>query len=121
MVKQRIQVVGSKILVMGLSFKENCPDIRNTKIIDMVRALKEYELDLDIYDPWVDHKEVEHEYGLAPVSALQNNEYDAIILAVVYDQFKQMTAAEIHALGKNKHVLFDLKYILNKGETSIRL
>ncbi|QGM28731.1 Vi polysaccharide biosynthesis UDP-N-acetylglucosamine C-6 dehydrogenase TviB [Acinetobacter towneri] len=121
MVKQRIQVVGSKILVMGLSFKENCPDIRNTKIIDMVQALKEYELDLDIYDPWVDPKEVEHEYGLAPISALQNNEYDAIILAVAHDQFKQMTVAEIHALGKTKHVLFDLKYILSKEYSDIRL
>ncbi|WP_291334221.1 Vi polysaccharide biosynthesis UDP-N-acetylglucosamine C-6 dehydrogenase TviB [Acinetobacter sp. UBA801] len=121
MVKQRIQVVGSKILVMGLSFKENCPDIRNTKIIDMVQALKEYELDLDIYDPWVDPKEVEHEYGLAPISALQNNEYDAVILAVAHDQFKQMTAADIHALGKTKHVLFDLKYILSKEYSDIRL
>lgn len=121
MVKQRIQVVGSKILVMGLSFKENCPDIRNTKIIDMVQALKEYELDLDIYDPWVDPKEVEHEYGLAPVSALKNNEYDAVILAVAHDQFKQMTVAEIHALGKTKHVLYDLKYALNKQDSSIRL
>ena len=121
MVKQRIQVVGSKILVMGLSFKENCPDIRNTKIIDMVQALKEYELDLDIYDPWVDPKEVEHEYGLAPISALQNNEYDAIILAVAHDQFKQMTPAEIHALGTSKHVLFDLKYILSKEYSDIRL
>ncbi|MEE9903293.1 MAG: Vi polysaccharide biosynthesis UDP-N-acetylglucosamine C-6 dehydrogenase TviB [Acinetobacter haemolyticus] len=121
MVKQRIQVVGSKILVMGLSFKENCPDIRNTKIIDMVQALKEYELDLDIYDPWVDPKEVEHEYGLAPVNALKNNEYDAIILAVAHDQFKQMTAADIHALGKTKHVLYDLKYALNKQDSSIRL
>ncbi|MCO8054011.1 Vi polysaccharide biosynthesis UDP-N-acetylglucosamine C-6 dehydrogenase TviB [Acinetobacter towneri] len=121
MVKQRIQVVGSKILVMGLSFKENCPDIRNTKIIDMVQALKEYELDLDIYDPWVDPKEVEHEYGLAPVNALKNNEYDAIILAVAHDQFKKMTAAEIHALGKTKHVLFDLKYILSKEYSDIRL
>lgn len=121
MVKQRIQVVGSKILVMGLSFKENCPDIRNTKIIDMVQALKEYELDLDIYDPWVDPKEVEHEYGLAPISALQNNEYDAVILAVAHDQFKQMTAAEIHALGREKHVLFDLKYVLDADESSIRL
>lgn len=121
MVKQRIQVVGSKILVMGLSFKENCPDIRNTKIVDMVNALKEYELDLDIYDPWVDPKEVEHEYGLAPVNALKNNEYDAIILAVAHDQFKQMTAAEIHALGKTKHVLFDLKYVLEQSESSLRL
>ena len=121
MVKQRIQVVGSKILVMGLSFKENCPDIRNTKIVDMVKALKEYELDLDIYDPWVDPKEVEHEYGLAPVSALQNNEYDAIILAVAHDQFKQMTATEIHALGKSKHVLYDLKYLLENDGLNIRL
>lgn len=121
MVKQRIQVVGSKILVMGLSFKENCPDIRNTKIIDMVQALKEYELDLDIYDPWVDPKEVEHEYGLAPVNALKNNEYDAIIIAVAHDQFKQMTAADIHALGKTKHVLFDLKYVLDQSESSLRL
>ncbi len=121
MVKQRIQVVGSKILVMGLSFKENCPDIRNTKIIDMVQALKEYELDLDIYDPWVDPKEVEHEYGLAPINALQNNEYDAIILAVAHDQFKQMTATEIHALGKSKHVLYDLKYLLENDGLNIRL
>ena len=121
MVKQRIQVVGSKILVMGLSFKENCPDIRNTKIIDMVQALKEYELDLDIYDPWVDPKEVEHEYGLAPVNALKNNKYDAIILAVAHDQFKQMTAADTHALGKIKHVLFDLKYVLDQSESSLSL
>lgn len=121
MVKQRIQVVGSKILVMGLSFKENCPDIRNTKIIDMVQALKEYELDLDIYDPWVDPKEVEYEYGLAPISALKNNKYDAIILAVAHDQFKQMTAAEIHALGKVKYVLYDLKYLLNEENTSLCL
>lgn len=121
MVKQRIQVVGSKILVMGLSFKENCPDIRNTKIIDMVQALKEYELDLDIYDPWVDPKEVEYEYGLAPVNVLKNNEYDAIILAVAHDQFKQMTATEIHALGKSKHVLYDLKYMVEKNNADLRL
>lgn len=121
MVKQRIQVVGSKILVMGLSFKENCPDIRYTKIVDMVKSLKEYDLDLDIYDPWVDPKEVEHEYGLAPVNALKNNEYDAIVLAVAHDQFKQMTAAEIHALGKSKHVLYDLKYLLENDGLNIRL
>lgn len=121
MVKQRIQVVGSKILVMGLSFKENCPDIRNTKIIDMVKALKEYDLDLDIYDPWVDPKEVEYEYGLAPISTLKNNEYDAILLAVAHDQFKRMTASEMHALGKPLHILYDLKYALNKKDSSIRL
>jgi UDP-N-acetyl-D-galactosamine dehydrogenase len=63
---------------MGLSFKENCPDIRNTKIVDMVKALKEYDLDLDIYDPWVDDTEVQHEYGLAPIKELHQGQYDAI-------------------------------------------
>jgi len=121
MVKQRIQVVGSKILVMGLSFKENCPDIRNTKIVDMVKALKEYDLDLDIYDPWVDPSEVEQEYGVAPVSQLASNTYDAVILAVAHDQFKAMTSQEVHDLGKPRHVLYDLKYILDKQESSLRL
>lgn len=121
MVKKRIQVVGSKILIMGLSFKENCPDIRNTKIVDMVKALKEYELDLDIYDPWVDPKEVESEYGFAPVINLENNTYDAIILAVAHDQFKKMTIDDYHQLAKNNYVLYDLKYILNSKEASLRL
>lgn len=121
MVKQRIQVVGSKILVMGLSFKENCPDIRNTKIVDMVKALKEYDLDLDIYDPWADPLDAAKEYGIDPVAILANAKYDAIVLAVAHDQFKQMKAADIHALGKTKHVLYDLKYALNKQDSSIRL
>ena len=121
MVKKRIQVVGSKILVMGLSFKENCPDIRNTKIIDMVKALKEYDLDLDIYDPWVDSKEVELEYGLAPVSELSNGKYDAIVLAVAHDQFKEMLIEDYEKLGKERYVLYDLKYILDKKVADIRL
>lgn len=121
MVKQRIQVVGSKILIMGLSFKENCPDIRNTKIVDMVKALKEYDLDLDIYDPWVDPQEVEHEYGLAPVENLQVGNYDAIVIAVAHDQFKRMTIDQFKQLGKEKHVLYDLKYVLDKAHSDIRL
>lgn len=121
MVKQRIQVVGSKILIMGLSFKENCPDIRNTKIVDMVNALKEYDLDLDIYDPWVDSTEVETEYGLAPVLEFKQGQYDAIVIAVAHDEFKQMSKEEFNALGKDKHVLYDLKYVLDKQESDIRL
>ena len=121
MVKKRIQVVGSKILVMGLSFKENCPDIRNTKIVDMVKALKEYDLDLDIYDPWVDASEVEVEYGFAPVAGLAQGAYDAIILAVAHDQFTQMSVQEFQVLGKMQHVLFDLKYLLDKENSSLRL
>ncbi|WKT73378.1 Vi polysaccharide biosynthesis UDP-N-acetylglucosamine C-6 dehydrogenase TviB [Acinetobacter variabilis] len=121
MVKKRIQVVGSKILVMGLSFKENCPDIRNTKIVDMVKALKEYDLDLDIYDPWVDAKEVEHEYGLTPITQLRENCYDAVILAVAHDQFKSMCIDDFKALSKEKYVLYDLKYVFNSNESTLRL
>ncbi|ENU44496.1 Vi polysaccharide biosynthesis UDP-N-acetylglucosamine C-6 dehydrogenase TviB [Acinetobacter seifertii] len=121
MVKKRIQVVGARILILGLSFKENCPDIRNTKIVDMVKALKEYDLDLDIYDPWVDSAEVEAEYGLAPIMELKQGRYDAIIIAVAHDQFKQMSAQELVSLGKEKHVLYDLKYVLNKEQSDIRL
>ncbi|HFG4548589.1 Vi polysaccharide biosynthesis UDP-N-acetylglucosamine C-6 dehydrogenase TviB [Acinetobacter baumannii] len=121
MVKQRIQVVGARILVLGLSFKENCPDIRNTKIVDMVEALKEYDLDLDIYDPWVDSAEVEAEYGLAPIMELKQNHYDAIVIAVAHDQFKAMSSQELIALGKEKHVLYDLKYVLDKKQSDIRL
>ncbi|MDM1754636.1 Vi polysaccharide biosynthesis UDP-N-acetylglucosamine C-6 dehydrogenase TviB [Acinetobacter towneri] len=121
MVKQRIQVVGSKILVMGLSFKENCPDIRNTKIVDMVKALKEYDLDLDIYDPWVDPLDAAKEYGIDPVASLANAKYDAIVLAVAHDQFKQMSINEFKAAAKEKYVLYDLKYILNHADVDIRL
>ena len=121
MVKQRIQVVGSKILVMGLSFKENCPDIRNTKIVDMVKALKEYDLDLDIYDPWVDPLDAAKEYGIDPVSSLANAKYDAIVLAVAHDQFKKMSIDEFKAVAKEKYVLYDLKYILNHTDVDIRL
>ena len=121
MVKQRIQVVGSKILVMGLSFKENCPDIRNTKIVDMVKALKEYDLDLDIYDPWVDPLDAAKEYGIDPVSSLANAKYDAIVLAVAHNQFKRMSIDEFKALAKEKYVLYDLKYILNQTDVDIRL
>ncbi|EIB7121679.1 Vi polysaccharide biosynthesis UDP-N-acetylglucosamine C-6 dehydrogenase TviB [Acinetobacter baumannii] len=121
MVKKRIQVVGARILILGLSFKENCPDIRNTKIIDMVRALKEYDLDLDIYDPWVDSAEVEAEYGLAPIMELKQGRYDAIVIAVAHDQFKKMSTQELVSLGKEKHVLYDLKYVLDKEQSDIRL
>ena len=121
MVKQRIQVVGARILILGLSFKENCPDIRNTKIVDMVKALKEYDLDLDIYDPWVSPQEVEHEYGFAPLLTLEQHQYDAIVIAVAHDQFKQMSVNDFEKLGKAQHVLYDLKYILDQEYSDMRL
>ena len=120
MVNKRIHVVASKILIIRLSFKENCPDIRNTKIVDMVKALKEYDLDLDIYDPWVDVAEAENEYGLAPVSEPES-QYDAIVIAVAHDEFKQMSMDDFKKLGKDQYVLYDLKYVLDKEQSDIRL
>lgn len=121
MVKKRIQVVGSRILIMGLSFKENCPDIRNTKIVDMVKALKEYELDLDIYDPWVDSKDASKEYGFEPIKELGTIKYDAIVLAVAHDQFKLMQLEDFKKIGKESLVLYDLKYILDINQVTMRL
>jgi len=121
MIQKRIQVEGAKVLVLGLSFKENCPDIRNTKIIDIVNELNEYHMDVDVYDPWVDASEAEYEYGISPVQAVVENTYDAVVLAVAHEQFKKMGAEEIRALGKSQHVLYDLKYVLNAAESDIRL
>ena len=121
MIQKRIQVEGAKVLVLGLSFKENCPDIRNTKIIDIVTELNEYHMDVDVYDPWVDVQEAEHEYGITPVQSVHTDTYDAIILAVAHEQFKDMGADAIRALGKEQHVLYDLKYVLNTTESDIRL
>src|SRR5699024_5082875 len=90
MIKKRIQVAGAKVLVLGLSFKENCPDVRNTKVIDIVHELEEYNIEVDVYDPWVDKAEAEREYGIAPISKPSNNQYDGIILAVAHKEFAQM-------------------------------
>ncbi|MFN0297906.1 Vi polysaccharide biosynthesis UDP-N-acetylglucosamine C-6 dehydrogenase TviB [Acinetobacter albensis] len=121
MIQKKIQVEGAKVLVLGLSFKEDCPDIRNTKIIDIVHELKEYHMDVDIYDPWVDVTEAEHEYGVTPVQNVEANSYDAVILAVAHHQFKDMGVDAIRALGKSSHVLYDLKYVLDATESDIRL
>lgn len=121
MIKKKIQVEGAKVLVLGLSFKENCPDIRNTKIIDIVHELQEYHIQVDVYDPWVNASEAQHEYGITPVNALENGQYDAVILAVAHEQFKAMGVEAIRALGKANHVLYDLKYVLSQSESDLRL
>lgn len=121
MIKKKIQVEGAKVLLLGLSFKENCPDIRNTKIIDIVKELQEYHVQVDVYDPWVDAAEAEHEYGISPIQSLENSQYDAVILAVAHEQFKAMGSDAIRALGKPEHILYDLKYVLDQSESDLRL
>ena len=121
MVKERIQVEGSKVLVMGMTFKENCPDLRNTKIINIVRELEDYNIIVDVFDPCCSVSEAECEYDLQMATNPKQGNYDAIILAVAHDEFKQMGGAAIRALGKNIHVLYDLKYVLEKKYVDIRL
>ncbi|MFW2006909.1 Vi polysaccharide biosynthesis UDP-N-acetylglucosamine C-6 dehydrogenase TviB [Acinetobacter baumannii] len=121
MIKKKIQVEGAKVLVLGLSFKENCPDIRNTKVIDIVKELQEYHMDVDVYDPWIDSEETQHEYGITPVKQPTAGQYDAVILAVAHNEFKEMGIEAIRSLGKASHVLYDLKYVLAQSESDIRL
>jgi UDP-N-acetyl-D-galactosamine dehydrogenase len=121
MMKQRIHVDGARVLIMGLTFKENCPDLRNTKVIDIIRELREYNVNVDVHDPWIDAAEARHEYGLAPVSQPQPGQYDGIVLAVAHHQFKAMGEQALRALGKPQHILYDLKYILPKEASDLRL
>jgi len=121
MTKQRIQVQGSRVLVMGLAFKENCPDLRNTRVVDIVRELAEYNIDVDVYDPWVDAEEAMQEYGIEPINQPVAGAYDGIVLAVAHREFQDMGAQRIRALGKPEHVLYDLKYVLTAEEADLRL
>jgi len=121
MTKRRIHVEGACVLVMGLTFKENCPDLRNTRVIDIVRELGEYNVKVDVYDPWVDPEEALHEYGVEPIKEPRPGQYDGIILAVAHREFAQMGEAALRALGKPQHVLYDLKYVLAPGQADLRL
>ncbi|MHB8951039.1 MAG: Vi polysaccharide biosynthesis UDP-N-acetylglucosamine C-6 dehydrogenase TviB [Rhodoferax sp.] len=121
MTQRRIHVQGSRVLVLGLTFKENCPDLRNTRVVDIVNELNDYNVQADVYDPWANGPEAMHEYGITTVQQLDTGTYDAVIIAVAHDQFKTMGLAAIRALGKPEHVLYDLKYVLTASESDIRL
>lgn len=121
MLKRRLHVEGSRVLVMGLTFKENCPDLRNTRVIDIVRELAEYNVSVDVYDPWVDSAAAEDEYGISTIAAPQPGVYDGIILAVAHQQFKTMGIERLRALGKPCHVLYDLKYLFPAEQADLRL
>ncbi len=121
MLKKSIHITKARILIMGLTFKENCPDIRNTRVVDIINEFKTYGAQVDVYDPWVDPKETEHEYGITPINNLIENQYDAILLAVKHDQFTHMGVDAIRALGKENHVLYDIKYLLPANQVDGRL
>jgi len=121
MLQKRIQVDQANVLIMGLTFKENCPDLRNTKIIDIVHELKEYNINVDIIDPLCSSEEAMHEYNVSLVSKAKKSHYDAVILAVAHEEFKQLGIDEIKSFGKVNHVLYDLKCVLNKNDVDMRL
>lgn len=121
MMKKRIQVDGARVLIMGLTFKENCPDLRNTKVVDVVRELSEYNMAVDVYDPWVSVPEAQQEYGLTPVKEPIIHGYDGIVLAVGHSQFRNLGVENIRRFGKAQHVLYDLKYLLPPESSDLRL
>jgi len=122
MTRKRIHVDGARVLILGFTFKENCPDLRNTRIVDIVRELQDYNVQVDVYDPWIDADEAFHEYAIKPITTLEEGTYDGVIIAVAHKQFSEMGASSIRKLGKtDNHVLYDLKYVLAAAESDIRL
>lgn len=121
MMKKRIHVVDSNILVLGFTFKENCPDLRNTRVIDIVKHLESYHANVDIYDPWAEAEEAKHEYGIDLIEQPKADHYDAIIISVAHDEFKQLGETGIKAFGKAEHILYDVKYTLPKSAVDARL
>lgn len=121
MIRKRIHVSESRILMLGLTFKENCPDLRNSKVVDVIKELQKYGANVDVYDPWIDGAEAQHEYGIKPVKRLGKGVYDAVIVGVAHRQFKEMGLPAIRALAKREHVLFDIKHLFPAADVDGRL
>ena len=121
MLQKKIQVADSRILILGLTFKENCPDFRNTRVIDIVDELKNYDANVDVYDPWVDTKAANKEYDIDLTLELKNNTYDAIIITVAHKVFKELGSAKIKALGKQNCIIYDTKSLLPRNDVDGRL
>jgi len=121
MIKKGINITHANVLIMGLTFKENCPDLRNSGVVDMVDTLKDLSCNVDVYDPRVDKAEAKREYGIELLSKLENDTYDAIIIAVAHDEFKQLSLETIKAFGKPNHLLYDVKYLFTQSQVDGRL
>ena len=118
---QKIHIDEAKVLVLGFTFKGDCPDVRNTKIIDIVNELKDFNMTVDVYDSWANSDEVKHEYSIDLISTLQENNYDGIVLAVDHSEFKKMGAGAVRKYGKSKHVLYDVKHVFGTSDSDLRL
>ena len=121
MKKRNIKIEGSKILIMGLTFKENCSDIRNSGVEVVIQELKKYNCELDLYDPWANYEEIEKLYGITPISTLNHGTYDGMIIAVAHKKFKDIGETNILKLCKKNHVIYDLKYLFSKHQVTLRL
>ena len=117
----QMKICDSRVLVMGLTFKENCPDLRNTRVIDVISELQSYNIRLDVYDPWVDSEEARREYGLTLIDQPEKGAYDAVILAVSHDKFRELGVDGIRAFGKDNCVLYDVKHVLPRESVDARL
>ncbi|MCG9723780.1 Vi polysaccharide biosynthesis UDP-N-acetylglucosamine C-6 dehydrogenase TviB [Vibrio brasiliensis] len=118
---KKIHIDEAKVLVMGFTFKGDCPDVRNTKIIDIVKELEDFNMSVDVYDSWASKEEVQHEYGISLISELHQHKYDAVVLAVDHSETKAMGVEAIRMLGKKEHVLYDVKHVFAVGDSDIRL
>jgi len=121
MANKRIHVNGARALVLGITFKENCPDIRNSKVVDVVRELQKSGAQVDVYDPWADNAEVKHEYGLSVVRTVQPRKYDAAVVAVAHKEFRELGAEGVRRLCKKSHVLYDIKHVFSASQVDGRL
>ena len=121
MAGRQILAKGSRILVLGLTFKENCPDLRNSKVADVVRELQNYGADVDVFDPWIDADEAEHEYGIRPIKRLRDGVYDAAVVAVGHKEFREMGVASLRKACRKKHVVYDIKYVFSADQVDGRL
>ncbi|RIJ20472.1 Vi polysaccharide biosynthesis UDP-N-acetylglucosamine C-6 dehydrogenase TviB [Henriciella barbarensis] len=121
MIRKGIAIKGGRVLVLGLTFKENCPDLRNTRVVDVIAELEKYGIVVDVYDPWVESSEAKLEYGINPISQLDNDAYDGIVLAVAHSQFSEMGEIRLRRLGNSEHVLYDLKRVLPSDQSDLQL
>jgi UDP-N-acetyl-D-galactosamine dehydrogenase len=121
MAARRIHIKGARVLVLGLTFKENCPDIRNSKVVDLIRELEKYGALVQVYDPWVKPAAARHEYGIKSIRSLRRGSYDAAIVAVGHNEFKAMGAAAIRQLCRRNHVLYDIKYAFPANQVDGRI